>query len=322
MSSPPQPPATSSPDGQHPIAQQIAALRARKQQNVSPSLAASVSPVQPKNTRLAWTGFKGKTLWDWLDFLVKLLGALAIPLVVVLASNALTAQQQRAADVQHQNEQAITKDQQQEATLKAYLDDMTGLLLNNRLRDSRPDNEVRNVARIKTLTAVRQLNGPRKGLLLQFLFEAGLLNKNKTVVLLQRADLSGVNLSADLSGADLSGANLSGADLSGANLSGADLTEVNLTEAYLSEGADLSEANLSRAVLTRADLSGINLTGVNLTGAYLSEANLTGANLTRADLFEADLSGADLTIARIANAQLITASSLQGTILPDGSMHP
>ena len=218
------------------------------------SLAATPAPSlsPPKNTRLAWAGFKGKTLWDWLQFLVQLLGALAIPLVVVLASNTLTTQQQQAADAQHKSEQAIAKDQQQEATLKAYLDDMTGLLLNNKLRDSRPDDEVRNVAHIKTLTAVRQLDGSRKGLLLQFLFEARLIlsSANAPIVPLDRADLT----RADLTGANLTGANLFGADLTWANLSRADLTGADLTGAGLTE-ADLTGADLTRAIIITAQLA-------------------------------------------------------------------
>ncbi len=53
---------------------------------------------------------------------------------------------------------------------------------------------------------------------------------------LERADLSGVNLSnANLVSADLEEANLSNANLSGANLTNADLEEANLTGANLRE---------------------------------------------------------------------------------------
>src|SRR5215469_8188854 len=46
-----------------------------------------------KTTR-NWTGFKGRTLWDWLQ----LLGVLAIPLVVVGATIAFGIQQAHLAD--------------------------------------------------------------------------------------------------------------------------------------------------------------------------------------------------------------------------------
>jgi len=71
-------------------------------------------------------------------------------------------------------------------------------------------------------------------------------------------------------------------------------------------GADLSNGNLREATLIRADLSGVNL---------------RGANLLEADLQQADLREADLTYALVTDQQLAAAGSLQGAVLPDGSVH-
>ncbi|WP_257998862.1 pentapeptide repeat-containing protein [Fischerella thermalis] len=89
-------------------------------------------------------------------------------------------------------------------------------------------------------------------------------------------------------GCDLQGAKLERADLSGVNLSNANLTGADL------EKANLSNANLSGANLTNADLEEANLTGANLKGANFQRADLEDANLTNADVTGANFQGADL----------------------------
>jgi len=260
-----------------------------------------------ERTKLAWTGFQGKTLWDWLRFLTKLIGAIAIPLVVLYATNAFTTQQQYiaavqhrneldAARAQHQNELSAANDQQRETILKAYLDDMSSLLLNHNLHNAAPADEVRNIARVRTLTTLRQLDGARKGILLLFLHEADLISSPNPVILLAGDDLHGAVLhGADLGRADLHRAVLQNADLQNANLAGANL-----------RGAYLHCANLHNAVLHNADLS---------------QAVLIRANLDEADLGEADLHSASLIEARLHSAGL-TGARLHNAIMPNRSIHP
>jgi len=265
-----------------------------------------------------------KDLWDWLQ----LIGVLAVPVLVALfgyyfqQAQDKQREQQRQFEEQRitqreQTEQNIANDKFEEETLKTYFDRMTDLLLDKALSGDDHNPLAAVVATARTRATLRKLDGERKGLLIAFLYDSGLVGGKleisiikmseadlKNVVLrgagltrarLERADLSG----ADLSGADLSGADLSGADLSGADLSGADLTRADLTGADLS-GADLSGADLTGADLSRADLREANLTGstlsrVNLDEVVLAEVNSTQADLSRADLSGADLSGTDLT---------------------------
>jgi uncharacterized protein YjbI with pentapeptide repeats len=73
------------------------------------------------------------------------------------------------------------------------------------------------------------------------------------------------------------------------------------------------------ADLQGAVLLGTNLENANLTLANLSRANLSGANLTRAILERANLKGVTgITIEQLESQ----AKSLQGAIMPDGSIHP
>jgi uncharacterized protein YjbI with pentapeptide repeats len=287
-----------------------------------------------------------KTVWDWMELLL-------IPLVLVGGALLLT-RSRRQMERQRAGENAsverdIATDQQKEEALQAYFDHMADLLLKEKLSRFSPE-DVRAVARIRTLTVLRGLDPRRKGLVLLFLKDSGLIDR-EAVIDLCAADLNGtsatfaslgrVNLSeANLSGADLQGANLgksylSGtnlrrANLAGANLAGADLFEANLSGADLSyaklnganlNGADLRGCRLNEANLSDADLSGVNLCVGDLIRANLRGANLGGAKLAGADLSEADLSQADLSGTQLTKTDLEKVKSLDGATLPDGTKH-
>ena len=198
------------------------------------------------------------------------------------------------------------RERQQDAVVADFFGAMKHLILEHNLRGSEDDSNEVVMARTLTLTAFSRLGAKdgdyirRKGEILQFLHEAGLITKDAPRINLSEADLTGAYLrGADLRGASLSEADLSRADLTGAYLRGADLSE-----------ADLSEAYLSRANLSRASLRGANLRGADLRGANLSRADLRGAYLRGADLREAVLIGANLSRAYLRGADL-TGASLQ-----------
>ena len=83
---------------------------------------------------------------------------------------------------------------------------------------------------MRTLTVLHRLDEERKRSVLLFLFDAGLIYKDKNnIVNLSGADLREVDLSlASLREVDLSSANLSGAYIVGAHLNGADLSGADL----------------------------------------------------------------------------------------------
>ena len=250
--------------------------------------------------RFDWTGFNGnkqtgKTLWDWLQ----LLAALAIPIVVGFGAAWFTAQQSKVSAEKN-------TDNQRESALQAYIDKMSELLLEKHLRDSIEDTEVRKIAQVRTLTVIHSLDGNRKGSVLRFLHESGLIDKDKRIIDLSFADLRNANLSlANLSQTDLRGACLFKAHLSEANLRKANLSETNLDEANV---ASLSQANLSQANLSEADLSGAKLYDADLNQANLSQATLSGAKLYDADLSQANLSQATLSGATLFRANLSRAN--------------
>src|SRR5260370_92730 len=181
-----------------------------------------------------WTGFNEhigprvpqyqptKALWDWLQLLI-------IPLVLAVAALLFNRATTRT-------EQTIALDKQREDLLQAYLDRMSELLLEKKLATS-PSEEASNVARVRTITILFQLDARRIGYVFAFLREARLMSakSNSSIVSLSQANLNKINLSQ---------AYLSGADLSGANLSGANLLITIVTEAQLKKAKSLDLATM------------------------------------------------------------------------------
>ena len=279
----------------------------------------------------------GKTLWDWLE----LAGTLAVPILIAVLGYQFQQREKKRAEEQAELEREIAKKNSSEEAIQAYLDSMAKLLLDKELRkelfpndelnflDS--DNPVRDVARIKTITILRRLEGDKEfqARILNFLHDAELCafilkNANLSKINLRGANLRGANLRE----ANLWGANLRGSNLRGANLRGAKLREANLEIAYL-WGANLTEAdllvaelrkaNLVRANLKRATLWNADLNEANLWDSNLSEVNLRDAKLERAKLWRANLGGAHLQRANLRGAHLRKAN-LSDANLSEGKL--
>jgi uncharacterized protein YjbI with pentapeptide repeats len=205
------------------------------------------------------------TVRDWLRLLI-------VPFALVVIGFLFTVQQdarqqkiedRRAQQVQKienqraEAERELAEQRAQDAALQAYLDQMSGLMLDRGLRTSEEGDSVRLLARARTSTILRRLDSERNSDILQFLREAQLISGADPVISLNRCDLSG----AQLSGVDLREAALRWADLSDADLS----------------SSDLIDANLSDASLNFANLSDANLSGADMSGAFLRYADLREA---------------------------------------------
>ena len=238
--------------------------------------------------RVEWTGFsdftapdgsfqRGKTLWDWMELLI-------VPAALAFGASIL-------ARSDRTGERELAIDQQREEALQTYFDRMTALLLEADLSDSDEDSGIRNLARSRTLATLRGLNGYRKGVVIRFLYEVGLIDGDGSIISLNRADLSSADLfglylrranfhAVDLDKANLSYAHLTQADLSGSKITNADLENADLIEAQMEyallQKSDLFHANLSRARLGTSDFEGADLGSADLTNAAIFRTNLTG----------------------------------------------
>jgi uncharacterized protein YjbI with pentapeptide repeats len=247
-----------------------------------------------------WLGFRGKTLWDWLQLLI-------VPAILIAITFAWSATQTRSDNKREDRriaaDRAAAEEARRDGTLQGYLDQMSDLMLREKLLTSTQVSAVRAVARTVTLAALRRLDGERKAAVVQFLYEADLLRTYEAdatiaspVVLLRGADLSG---------ADLRHAELSGAELSGVNLTGADLTGADLNESHF-VFSRLGHAQLSRTHLDTTDFTGADLTGADLSFAYLVRTNLAGARLK-----DVNLTGAR----HLADAKFVSNGPVLGHIV-------
>jgi uncharacterized protein YjbI with pentapeptide repeats len=274
-----------------------------------------------------WTGFPKRTPWDWTDLLIG-------PVVLAIGGYWFTSSQNQATQV-------AAEQRAQDDALQSYLNQIGQLLLDKDTQLLHPDegDDARTLARAWTLTVLPTLEGNRKRSVLQFLYEAGLIDKECPIVGLRGADLRGADLSgailsdANLTGAFLSGtflsgaflsgaylihADLRGADLGGADLSGGDLRNADLSGAFLNQ-ARLHATDLGGAILQEADLGGIHsheaaLSHANLRQAHCQNAFLDKANLHDADLRNADLNGAYLSGAYLSGANLSGVNLTGATI--------
>jgi len=266
------------------------------------------------------------TVRDWLQLLI-------VPVALVVISLLFTAQQdQRQQQIENQRAEAereLAEQRAQDEALQAYLDQMSTLLLEKDLRNSEAGSEVRTLARARTLTVLRMMDGTRKGSIMQFLAESDLISRDSSVLVLTGADLH----EAILNNADLSRTELSGLDFNPPPYDGsAQLFGTNLSDADLSH-AILGATDLHNAKLLRADLSYANLGEAYLRGANLSDADLSNARLHKtllydprfpgdaADLSSADLSNAYLKDATVTEEQLDQAKSLEGATMPNGQKY-
>jgi hypothetical protein len=158
-----------------------------------------------------------KPLWAWLQLLV-------VPAVLAVGGYLFIRSENRRA-------QELAERRAQDEALQAYLDQIGQLLLDKDrpFRQAKEGGEVQTLAQARTLAVLTRLDGERRGTLVRFLYDAGLISPDFPVIDLYGADLREASLGgASLQGVQLGGANLSGATLAGANLSGFGLSGATL----------------------------------------------------------------------------------------------
>ena len=261
--------------------------------------------------RTEGTGFSGNDLVDWLDLL---LIPVVLALGVLVVNWATQRRQMQLARDENETDRQIAADRNNEETLRHYQDAMERLLLERKLNSppGRASGEA-TIAEARTRSALRTLDPIRKGLLLQFIHEAHLINSDHPILTLALADAS----AAELNYANLIGSNFSSTNLRSAKLRGADLTEAIFSKSNM-RWTILRLAKLVDADLSWADLTGANLNAADLRGASLRATVLKRANLRAADLAGADLTGADLTGADLTGAKGLTYKQLREASSPEG----
>jgi len=235
----------------------------------------------------------------------------------------------RIQQAEKKRQEEATIQRAQDEALRAYLDQMSDLMVDKEMRKKPENPDLRRLAQARTLAILLGLDQDRKRRPLKLIYELSLIMKEEPILNLKNAGLDTADLSeitlhdaclrevdlrlADLSGADLKGSDLGGADLRGANLSNANLSDTVLAGANLLPYDKTQPAKLNAPSL----LNGADPSDINPSNDHMKPTNLGGA-----DLSNADLSGAYLTGARLSDEQLDTCKSLTDATMPDGSKHP
>jgi hypothetical protein len=232
----------------------------------------------------SFSGFQGKTLWDWLSLLVVPASLAGLGALLQLKDQDRAKKQadleREIADKNRQQDLEIAQGTREEEALQHYLDRVSNLVIEKNLLEiaakDAPTTEEKelldvsvDIIRALTLSTLRRLSdGIRKGSVVRLLAEADIIQR----------------LGVSLDGADLQTAFLNFAVLYRADLSGADLACASLID------TELNEVRLSGAFLNFANLSGADLTGADLSDAYLSGA----IGVTKEQLEKAYLCGTEL----------------------------
>jgi uncharacterized protein YjbI with pentapeptide repeats len=196
-----------------------------------------------------------KTAWDWLQLLI-VPGMLVVIALYFSASQA--SREQSREDRRVREDRALAAAARQDDTLDSYMNEMRELILDRHLLQTPKGSQLRDVARSATLSALRRLDGERKGEVVRFLIEARLLSRR---------------------GFHIPGADLRGADLRGIGPTPPDV--VNLARTDL-RGARFDRAVLNLADFRYADLLGASFEETTLVGVRFQVADLTGADFTLA----------------------------------------
>jgi uncharacterized protein YjbI with pentapeptide repeats len=184
---------------------------------------------------------------------------------------------------------------------------------------SNPDSGAAAAVQAQTLTLLPNLNPEQKRTVIQFLYQANLINKDNPRIGLFFADLS----SADLKGTD-SHENrfvLDNSDLHGANLTQANLQFISLDGSNL-RYIHLVDTDLRNATLRSADLSDAYFDNVTLSGADLSDAKLSNVDLDQAYLDDVELSSTDLRGANLQDTTGLTQKQIDEAIGDDATQLP
>jgi uncharacterized protein YjbI with pentapeptide repeats len=242
-----------------------------------------------------------KTLWDWLQLLV-------VPLVLAVAAFGLNAAQ---ADRDRQSEQGraehelqVARDEGRERSLHSYIARMSELILDRRLRIGSPVSPAHRtnaqmLARTLTLVELHQMDGRRKAVILQFLWEMALIRQKSLWV--RRAGSRWWQYTGQLTYPIV---NLAGADLRGLRMEGVQLSPANAT---------LAEAIEDRGGVHQTRV-GVDLRGTELEGASFRDTNLANAAFDEANVRDVDFGGAYM-VATVFGQSCLNGTSFRGAHL-------
>jgi uncharacterized protein YjbI with pentapeptide repeats len=276
-----------------------------------------------------------------------LLSSLVIPLIFGLITIVLTLNQQKGADRRWGEHMNISREQklQDESRSQKKIDHEWKIAINQYrnkvflnymkemgvlLKESKSlltNNPLTHtIARFKTLTVLRQLDGLRQQHVIRFLHEARqLTNTNESNALdISTAELIDIHYDTSswflrrgkisLGGVFLQNSTFREIMLHNVNFSNATLHNVNFSTAHL-DNVTFSPASLSNVNFSNARLEDVSFLDATLRYANFSNATLLYANFANATLRDSNFANATLLDANFANAILLDVNFANATFL-------
>src|SRR5438105_13258936 len=134
----------------------IASLVARYQSNGH-----QTAPTSQQQQKKGRTGFAEKTLWDWLQVILipVVLGIYTLVTTTNMATQQTAVAEQQTLIMQQQNH--LAEEQLKSEILWKYTNTIQDLIIHESLLQSKPDDNVRIIAKTQTVLALKQLNKER-----------------------------------------------------------------------------------------------------------------------------------------------------------------
>ena len=232
-----------------------------------------------------------RTLWDWFELLIF---PIALALFAYYLNNYQKKMEHKIAEERFNLERELRKDYERENLLRKFFDDINYLLTEKNLMSSPVDSTERSIARNKTLTTVRELDGVRKGKLFEFLFDSKLISIENCIVDLSSADFSNTVLNnyifekIVLKHVNFLGSNLNGIFIIDSNISISNFNKSNL------ENMSFSGSSINRCTFNKSNLSSTYFDGAKITNSYFNNsimkyATFSLAKIKRSKFIESDL---------------------------------
>ncbi len=285
---------------------------------------------QVQNQNREYRGLRGK-------YVLKFISSLLLPLmlgiftVVVTFEQQKVARQQRLEDKtesrlqreQDKNESQSKRDQDwniaqmgqaaqnkaindqyQDAVLIAYIKEVGDMLKENK-GSLTSDPLTHTLARVKTLNAIRQLDGTRQMYILRFLYEAGqLTNTDESRALdISTAELIDIDFRKFARLLDIREISLAGVYLVNSTFSDIQLRDINLSSAWLGN-VNFSSAQFKNAYFSSARLGNVNFSSAQFNNVYFSSAVLSNVKFSSARLGDVDFLSTWLSNVNFSSAEL------------------
>lgn len=219
-----------------------------------------------------WMGFientsdeiKIKTLWDWLDLLI-------VPTSIGIIGWIYK-------DYEKKKEEKKQIENTNNEIFNNYIKNISELILKNNLLES--NKNAANLARTLTIVALENLDGERKGQILQFLKESDVLQK------------------VELLGANFKNSDLQGIVLKNQIFKGIDFSNSNFQNSFL-DGTQFISCNLSSSNFSNSSLLNVDFNYSNLCDSILKNNDLESVKFNCAEMHNADLRNSTIKKAQI-----------------------